>query len=58
MKTEKTPRISVGVDLHKQQFTVNALNEESGEIYLKKYIEQQEKGTKNFAKRCMNTKKK
>ena len=34
-KTEETPRIYVGTDLHKLQFTVNAICEESGEIVLK-----------------------
>lgn len=33
-KTEETPRICVGADLHKHQFTVNAFNEDSGEIVL------------------------
>ena len=31
-KTEKLPRICVGVDLHKAQFTVYAINEDTGEV--------------------------
>lgn len=33
-KTEDLPRICVGVDLHKLQFTVHAVNEETGEMVL------------------------
>ena len=33
-KAVETSRICVGADLHKQQFTVNAFNEESGEVVL------------------------
>lgn len=33
-KTENLPRICVGVDLHKKQYTVHAVNEETGEMVL------------------------
>ena len=33
-KTEDLPRICVGVDLHKMQFTVHAVSEETGEMVL------------------------
>lgn len=37
-KTEDLPRICVGVDLHKLQFTVHAVNEETDEMVLKRSI--------------------
>ena len=33
-KTENLPRICVGGDLHKKQYTVHAVNEETGEMVL------------------------
>ena len=48
MKTERTPQISVGVDLHKQQFTANALNEESGEIILEEVYRTSKEGYEEF----------
>ena len=51
MKTEKAPRISVGVDLHKQQFTVNALNEESGEVLLEEVYRTTREGYEEFCKK-------
>ena len=33
-KTENLPRICVGVDLHKLQFTVCAINENTGEVFV------------------------
>ena len=51
MKTEKAPQISVGVDLHKQQFTVNALNEESGEILLEEVYRTTREGYEDFCKK-------
>ncbi len=51
MKTVKAPQISVGVDLHKQQFTVNALNEENGEILLEKVYRTNTEGYEEFCRK-------
>lgn len=50
-KTEKTPRICVGADLHKHQFTVNAFNEESGEIVLEGFFQTNTDGYKEFCEK-------
>lgn len=50
-KAEGTPRIFVGVDLHKLQFTVNAFSEESGEIVLEGVFRTNEEGYRDFCRR-------
>lgn len=50
-KTEETPRIFVGADLHKQQFTVNAFSEESGEIVLEGAYRTSDEGYREFCGR-------
>ena len=50
-KAEETPRIFVGADLHKLQFTVNAFSEESGEIFLEGVFRTSEEGYRDFCDR-------
>lgn len=50
-KAEETPRIFVGADLHKLQFTVNAFSEESGEIVLEGVFRTSEEGYRDFCDR-------
>lgn len=47
-KTENLPRICVGVDLHKKQFTVHAVNEETGEMVLNGVYHTDGEGYKTF----------
>ena len=47
-KTERLPRICVGVDLHKLQFTVCAINEETGEVVLTGVFKTNSEGYKEF----------
>ena len=47
-KTEDLPRICVGVDLHKLQFTVHAVNEETGEMVLNGVFRTDSQGYKDF----------
>lgn len=47
-KTEDLPRICVGVDLHKLQFTVHAVNEETGEVVLTGVFKTENQGYKDF----------
>ncbi len=48
-KTEETSRLCVGVDLHKTQFTVCAMNED-GEYLLEKWYPTKEEGYSEFSK--------
>lgn len=48
-KTE-LPRVCVGVDLHKLQFTVHALNEETGEVVLTEVYRTDKQGYRKFCK--------
>lgn len=50
-KTEDLPRICVGVDLHKLQFTVHAVNEETGEMVLNGVFRTDGQGYKDFCKK-------
>lgn len=50
-KTERLPRICVGVDLHKLQFTVCAINDETGEVVLTGVYKTNSEGYKEFCKR-------
>ena len=45
------PRICVGVDLHKAQFTVHAINEETGEVVLTGVYRTESQGYKDFCNR-------
>lgn len=47
-KTEDLPRICVGVDLHKLQFTVHAVNEETGEMVLNGVFRTDSQGYEDF----------
>lgn len=47
-KTEEMPRICVGADLHKLQFTVSAMNEETGEIVLEGVFKTSTEGYAEF----------
>ena len=47
-KAERIPRICVGVDLHKLQFTVCAINEETGEVVLTGVFKTNSEGYKEF----------
>lgn len=47
-KTEEMPRICIGADLHKLQFTVSAMNEESGEIVLEGVFKTDSEGYAEF----------
>lgn len=50
-KTEDLPRICLGVDLHKMQFTVHAVNEETGEMVLNGVFRTDSQGYKNFCEK-------
>ncbi len=50
-KTEELPRICVGVDLHKLQFTVHAVNEETGEMVLNGVFRTDSQGYKDFCEK-------
>ncbi len=50
-KTDELPRLCVGVDLHKLQFTVHAMNEETGEVFLTEVFQTNEQGYKQFCKK-------
>ena len=50
-KTEDLPRICVGVDLHKLQFTVHAVNEETGEMVLNGVFRTDSQGYKYFCEK-------
>ena len=45
------PRICVGVDLHKAQFTAHAINEETGEVVLTGVYRTESQGYKDFCNR-------
>ena len=48
-KADDLPRICVGVDLHKLQFTVHAINEETGEMVLNGVYRTNKEGYKMFS---------
>lgn len=50
-KTEDLPRICVGVDLHKLQFTVHAVNEETGEMVLNGVFRTDSQGYEDFCEK-------
>lgn len=50
-KTEDLPRICVGVDLHKLQFTVHAVNEETGEMVLSGVFRTDSQGYEDFCEK-------
>ncbi len=50
-KTEELPRICVGVDLHKLQFTVHAVNEQTGEVVLEGVFKTDNQGYADFCKK-------
>lgn len=50
-KVVELPRICVGVDLHKLQFTVHAMNEETGEVMLTGVYRTDSQGYKDFCNR-------
>lgn len=50
-KTEDLPRICVGVDLHKLQFTVHAVNEETSEMVLNGVFRTDGQGYKDFCEK-------
>ena len=50
-KAERIPRICVGVDLHKLQFTVCAINEETGEVVLTGVFKTNSEGYKEFCEK-------
>ena len=50
-QSKELPRICVGVDLHKMQFTVHAMNEESGEVMLTAVYRTDNQGYKEFCKK-------
>ena len=50
-KTEDLPRICVGVDLHKLQFAVHAVNEETGEMVLNGVFRTDGQGYKDFCEK-------
>lgn len=50
-QTERTSRVCVGIDLHKQQFTVNAFSEASGEIVLTGEFRTDSEGYQSFCER-------
>ena len=50
-KTEKLPRICVGVDLHKAQFTVYAINEDTGEVLVRDVFKTDIQGYQAFCER-------
>lgn len=47
-QSKELPRICVGVDLHKMQFTVHAMNEETGEVMLTEVYRTDSQGYKEF----------
>lgn len=47
-QSKELPRICVGVDLHKMQFTVHAMNEETGEVMLAEVYRTDSQGYKEF----------
>ena len=47
-QNNELPRICVGVDLHKMQFTVHAMNEETGEVVLTDVYKTDSQGYKEF----------
>lgn len=49
-KMTELPRVCVGVDLHKMQFTVHALNEETGEVVLTGVYKTDNQGYRAFSK--------
>ena len=49
-KMTELPRVCVGVDLHKMQFTVHALNEETGEVVLTGVYKTDDQGYRAFSK--------
>ena len=49
-QNNELPRICVGVDLHKMQFTVHAMNEETGEVMLTGVYRTDCQGYKEFCK--------
>lgn len=51
MKMTELPRICVGVDLHKLQFTVDAVNEETGEMILNGVFRTDSQGYKDFCEK-------
>ncbi len=51
MMTEKLPRVCVGVDLHKLQFTIHAVNEETGEMVLSGVFKADSDGYKDFCEK-------
>lgn len=51
MRKTEIPRICVGVDLHKMQFTVHAVNEETGEVVLTGVFKTDNQGYKDFCKK-------
>lgn len=50
-KTEEMPRICVGVDLHKLQFTVSAVNEGTGELVLNGVFKTNSEGYEEFCEK-------
>lgn len=50
-KVVELPRICVGVDLHKLQFTVHAMNEETGKVMLTGVYRIDSQGYKDFCNR-------
>lgn len=53
-QNSELPRICVGVDLHKMQFTVHALNEETGEVMLTGVYRTDNQGYREFCKELHN----
>ena len=51
MRKTELPRICVGVDLHKMQFTVHAVNEETGEVALTGAFKTDNQGYYDFCKK-------
>ncbi|MBR3767613.1 MAG: IS110 family transposase [Clostridia bacterium] len=51
MRKTELPRICIGVDLHKMQFTVHAVNEETGEVVLTGVFKTDNQGYKDFCEK-------
>lgn len=51
MKMTELPRVCVGVDLHKLQFTVDAVSEETGEMVLNGVFKTDSQGYKDFCEK-------
>lgn len=51
MKMTELPRVCVGVDLHKLQFTVDAVSEETGEMALNGVFKTDSQGYKDFCEK-------